>query len=143
MQVAGRVVPVEVTVLLDPDRRWGDEFKPGGRAHQRVRQVSQDEIDRAIDENIEWLGKRIGAKIAKDHRYPVNTVLLLYHNARLWNFEPERTTAELEAASRLRGNNIIGSVILFDGDLYGQDTMARLRACAQERTKRDARDADE
>lgn len=127
MRMGSRIVPVEVTVLLAPERRWGDEFKPGGRAHHKIRHVSEAEIDRAIDLNVKWLEGRIGAKIAKDDRYPPGTVLALYHNAGLWNFDPERTMDELEAASRLRSRNIIGSIILFDGALYGQDTMAKLR----------------
>jgi hypothetical protein len=144
VEIEGKVVPAEVTVLLDPDRRWGDEYKLGEGARQKIRHVSEAEIERAIHKNVEWLDERIGAKIAKDDRYPANTVLLLYHNTHLWNFDPERTTDELEAASRLRGRNIIGSIIFFDGALYGQNTIAKLRSsCVQECTKRDARNADE
>jgi hypothetical protein len=74
---------------------------------------------------VAWRANR--AKLANDERYPPNTVLAIYHNAGLWNFEPEKISNELEVASRLRRNNIIGSIILFDGTLYGQDTIAKLR----------------
>jgi hypothetical protein len=128
MQYRRRTVPVEVTELLDEERRRADEYKPG-RVRSRLQHVSEAEIERAANMSIVWLEKRIRAKLAKDERYPPNTVLAIYHNTGLWNFESEREriTTELETASRWRGTNIIGSVILFDGALYGQETVAKLQ----------------
>jgi hypothetical protein len=128
VKLADKTIPMEVTELLDEGRRRTDEFKPGGMAHIPIQHVPQVEMDRAAEQNVVWLETRIGAKLAKDNGYPANTVLLIYHNTGLWNFDPERTRAELEAASRLRGRNIIGSIILFGGVAYGKDTISSLRA---------------
>jgi hypothetical protein len=126
MQCLRKTVPVEVTELLDEERRRADEYKQG-EARSRLQHVSEAEIERAANKNIAWLEGRIRAKLAKDERYPPNTVLAIYHNAGLWNFEPDRVTTELETASQLKGKNIIGSIILFNGALYGQQTVAKLQ----------------
>ena len=124
MQYLGKTIPVEVTELLDEDRRRTEEYKSGGSAP--LQHVSEAEIERAEKMNVVWLERRIRAKLAKDERYPPNTILAVYHNAGLWNSEPERITTELEAASRLQGKNIIGCIILFNDALYGQETVAKL-----------------
>jgi len=114
------VVPVEVTERLQEGRRRGDED------HSALRHVDQHELDAAIEHNQDWVEGLIGQKLAKDVRYPSNTVLLVYHNTDLYNWDPEKTRAELEAASQLRGTNIVGSIILYAGTLYGRSTLSRI-----------------
>ena len=126
IQVSGTDIPVEVTTLLDPDRRWGDEFRPGGVAHADMQELTHADIERPIAQSAKWLDDRIQEKIAIDHRYPPGTVLAIYHNADLWNFHPERTKAELENAAQLRGKNIIGCLVLFDGAVYGEATLLKI-----------------
>jgi hypothetical protein len=104
------IIPVEVTERLQEGRRRGDED------HSATKVQRQDELDAAIDQNSEWLEALIRKKLAGDHNCFPRTVLLVYHNTSLYNFDPTRTRAELEAASQLRGNNIVGSMILYEGE---------------------------
>jgi len=121
MQYVRMTIPVEVTELLDEYRRRTDEFKPGESANLRVRHVSEAEIERAADKNVEWLEARIGAKVAKDERYPPNTVLVVYHNAGLWNFEPEQIPADLRKAAGISASGTV-LVWLEHGHLHVVDT---------------------
>jgi hypothetical protein len=115
------VIPVEVTECLQEGRRRGDEDHSAMLVHHH-----QDELDAAIEYNKDWVEALIRKKLAKDARCPPNTVLLVYHNTSLFNFNPEKTRVELEAASQLRGTNIVGSMILYEGEVYGRGTLARI-----------------
>lgn len=115
------VVPVEVTERLQEGRRRGDED------HSATRVQEQEELDAAIDFNKEWVEALIRKKLAGDHNCPPKTVLLVYHNTSLYNFDSQRTREELEAASQLRGRNIVGSLILYEGNIYGRGTLAKVR----------------
>ena len=114
------IIPVEVTERLQERRRRGDED------HSATRVQQERELDAAIDQNSEWLEALIRKKLTGDHNCSPKTVLLVFHNTSLYNFDPARTHAELEAASQLRGKNIVGSMILYEGEVYGRSTLARL-----------------
>jgi hypothetical protein len=127
MRLGGREVPVEVTTLLAPDRRWGDELKsPSKNVPQHI---SQAEMDFVAENNLSWLTEVIQSKIKQAHKYPAGTVLLVYHNSGLWNWDSalDRIRGEIETASTISGANIVGSLILFSGSVYGQSTLERLR----------------
>ena len=114
--------PVEVTELLQKGRRRGvEDYSSLEVVHQ-----NHDELTAAIDGNAAWLGELINKKLDREHNYPPKTVLLIYHNTSLYNFDAERVCSELESASRVRGKNIVGSLILFDGRVYGQSILERL-----------------
>ena len=110
-------VPIEITELLQKGRRRGDEDcnypKP----------IPGCEIKKATEDNLKWLEERIQAKLSKDDQYPCGTVLVVYHNTSLFNFDPGLTQNELEEASRLSGTNIIGSLIYYGDQIYGKDLL--------------------
>jgi len=116
------ITPVEVTERLQEGRRRGNE-EPLAIHHQ-----SDEELSAAIERNRDWLEALILRKLRGAERCPPNTVLLVYLNTSLYNFDPERTRAELEAAAKLRDKNIVGSLILYEGEVYGQSALASRRA---------------
>ena len=114
-------IPIEVTEQLHEGRRRGDEDATATMIQYQV------ELDAAIECNRTWLEGRVTAKLAKDHLYPRGTVLLIYHNSSLYNFDPERTRSELEDVSMLSRGNIVGSLILKGEEVYGRRTIERIR----------------
>lgn len=65
----------------------------------------------------------IKKKIEKDYRYPPGTVLLVYHNASLFSFNKANIARDLLAAADLRGANIVGSIILYNDTLHGNQKL--------------------
>ena len=114
-------IPIEITELVQKGRRRGDED-----ATATVVQ-SQTEPEAAVECNRAWLEERIRSKLAKDDLYPRGTMLLIYHNSSLYNFDSERARIELEDASIMSGENIVGSMILKGEEVYGRRTIERIR----------------
>ena len=120
LMIDNKVVAIEVTELIQKGRRRGDE------ACEPVRLISEVEINKSIEQNEQWLKALIAKKLKSDARQEPNTILLVYHNTSLFSFDAEKTRAELEAAALLRATNIVGSIILYEGQIYGRKTLDRL-----------------
>ena len=115
-------VPIEITELLQEGRQRGNENDSDLRIQH------QDELDAAVNNNERWLSERIDAKLRDAAKYPQGTILVVYHNTSLYNFDSKRTTAELERASQNAGGNIVAVLIFYEGRLYGKDAMRMLGA---------------
>ena len=90
MDIGGGIRPVEITILLDPERRWGDEFKPGGCARLPIEHVSQAEMDRAQDKTFGGLKSELAPRSRT-----TTTILLI-------QFWPSTTTRAFGTSSLRR-----------------------------------------
>jgi len=117
----GREIPLEITELLQSGRRRGNEKKEG------TVEIPGAQLAAAEEQNSIWLENRIHAKFSKDLKYPNGTVLVVYHNTDLFPFDPQRVSSELEAAATLASTNIMGSVIFYNGRIYGKRAIGLLR----------------
>ena len=120
---SGRRVPVEVTELLQGGRRRGHED------FGDIRHQSDAELTAALNHNDDWLEVAVTKKLKKDTTYLPETVILIYHNTALydWGSAHKKILSEFELAARRKGVNITGSIILFDGKLYGEATIRSLQ----------------
>jgi hypothetical protein len=120
----GREIPVEVTELLQEGRRRGDESFSG------IRHQLHKELTDAVDYNGAWIEAAVTKKLNKDASYPSGTMLLIYHNTSLydWDSARQQINNEFERAASRKGVNIIGSIISYNGRLYGEAAIRSLQA---------------